>query len=30
MLARQQGSYDPAFGRDFAIKNVLRQTVGPA
>jgi NAD(P)-dependent dehydrogenase (short-subunit alcohol dehydrogenase family) len=27
-LARQQGSYDPAVGRDFAIKNVLRQTVG--
>ena len=27
-LARQQGSYDPAIGRDFAIKNVLRQTVG--
>ena len=26
-LARQQGSYDPAVGRDFAIKNVLRQTV---
>ena len=27
-LARQRGSYDPAVGRDFAIKNVLRQTVG--
>lgn len=27
-LARQQGSYDPAVGRNFAIKNVLRQTVG--
>jgi 3-oxoacyl-[acyl-carrier protein] reductase len=27
-LAKQQGSYDPAAGRDFAIKNVLRQTVG--
>jgi 3-oxoacyl-[acyl-carrier protein] reductase len=27
-LARQQGSCDPAVGRDFAIKNVLRQTVG--
>jgi hypothetical protein len=27
-LARQQGSYDPAVGRDFAIQNVLRRTVG--
>lgn len=27
-LAKQQGSDDPAVGREFAIKNVLRQTVG--
>jgi hypothetical protein len=27
-LARQRGSYDPAVSRDFAVKNVLRQTVG--
>jgi 3-oxoacyl-[acyl-carrier protein] reductase len=27
-LAKQQGSDDPKVGEDFAIKNVLRQTVG--
>jgi 3-oxoacyl-[acyl-carrier protein] reductase len=27
-LARQQGSDDPKVGEDFAIQNVLRQTVG--
>ena len=27
-LAKQQGSDDPAVGREFALKNILRQTVG--